>query len=463
MLKELLTAPTEELGRWGRFVVFQIRLWPRCVRLLKQNRSKQQAASLSYYTLFGIVPLVIMMLMAFQLLPAYRDVSDNVRNFAYKQLHLDKIEYPPEVEGEEPIKLTVKIDEITETFIENLNTRAIGLISACIVVYAALALLTTIERAFNAIWHVNRGRSFLHKIINYWALLTLGPLLLLVGFYASTHNLLAPEFQRGVMSHIRPILPYLISVVAFFLLYFVLPNTKVNAKAAIWGASVAALIWTVAKYLFSLYVIKVVPGYATYGMLGIIPLGILWIYITWQIVLFGLQLTYTTQHLKSLDKADLIAISKHDEIFMPSDFTAIKILGFIFDIFENRNAPVDAETICAKLDLPSEFAGRILEHLVAQGLLLKVSEPTTGFVLARDGKDITLAEIAKAATKAGFGQNEEWNNAILAGIMDNQRNMLAEYTLDTIIQRPIVTETAVETPPDPPAEPAETPEPPDSN
>ena len=111
MLKEILTKPTEELGKWSRFVVFQLKLWRHCARLLRQNRSGTQAAALSYHTLFGIVPLAIVMVMVFQAIPAYREVGDNVRGFFYEQLNLDRIVYPADEAGsQEDVKLTDKID-----------------------------------------------------------------------------------------------------------------------------------------------------------------------------------------------------------------------------------------------------------------------------------------------------------------------------------------------------------------
>ena len=94
MLKKLISVPTEELGRWSRFAIFQIRIWRQCFKLLMQNRSRTMAAALSYHTVFGIVPLAIVMLMAFQMVPAYRDVGNQVKGFVYEQLHLTSIEFP---------------------------------------------------------------------------------------------------------------------------------------------------------------------------------------------------------------------------------------------------------------------------------------------------------------------------------------------------------------------------------
>lgn len=435
MLKELLSAPSEELGKWSRFLVFQIKLWPQCIKLLQQNHSGRQAAALAYHTIFGIVPLAIVMLMVFQAFPAYRDVGDRVKSFAYEQVHLSTLEYPSDPDKpDESIKLTDQIDSLTENFIANLNTGAITAVSAVIVLWAALGLLTTIERAFNGIWHVGHGRNFVQRIINYWAILTLGPLLLGVGFYVSTHYLVASQIQVGVMTYVRPVLPYLISVIGFFFLYFVMPNTKVSAKSALWGAAVAALIWMAAKYGFRIYVTKFVPQKAIYGVLGIIPLSVLWIYITWLIVLFGLQLTFTTQHLKTLDAAEIASMRKSENYFLVTDFTVIRILAFIVKAFDEKEAPVTAGVICSKLNLPAEFGDKILDHLVKQGLLFRTTEPRTGFVPATDGEKVSLAEICRAVAKADFLQEHQQAETTLKRLIDEHHGKLEGYTLKHVLE-----------------------------
>jgi membrane protein len=434
MFKNILTIPTEELGRWSRFAVFQLKLWPHCARLLRRNRSGQQAAALSYHTVFGIVPLAIVMLMVFQIFPAYRDVGERVKDFFYRQAHLDNIEYSDAEDETKSINITDKIDEITERFIAGLDKGSITFFSAVIVIWAALGLLTTIERAFNSIWHVVQGRSFVHRIVNYWALLTLGPLLLGLGFYASTHYALAGRIQSGLAVYIRPVLPYLISVVALFFLYFVLPNTRVSAPAALWGAAVAALIWTGAKLVFRIYVTKFIPFQAVYGILGLIPLGVLWIYVTWLIVLFGLQLTFTTQHLKTLDAAEIAKMHKSNEYFIANDFTAVRMLEYILRAFDQKQAPVSVEVICSKLNLPADFGERILEHLTGAGLLFRTAEPRVGYTPATDGANITLADISQAVGKASFARADDETPPQLSAIFAAQHKELAAHTLKEILE-----------------------------
>ena len=94
MLKEILSSPTQSVSKAGRFAIFQVKLWTHCARLLKKNRAGQQAAALAYHTIFGIVPLAIMVLLIFNSFPAYSDVGEKVKTLVYDQMHLSTIEYP---------------------------------------------------------------------------------------------------------------------------------------------------------------------------------------------------------------------------------------------------------------------------------------------------------------------------------------------------------------------------------
>jgi membrane protein len=432
-LTELLSTPTAQLGRASRFIVFQIKLWSHCARLLRINRAGQQAAALSYRTIFGIIPLAIVMLLLFRLFPAYSNVGQKLKNLIYEELHLLTIEYSVNEETDEKIMLTEHLDRIVADFFEGVNTGSVTLVSLLVVIWAALALLSTIERAFNNIWHVPKGRNFLHRMINYWALLTLGPILLGVGVYITTQNSTFIRLEKAEAGIVPVLLSYLVSVVAFFLLYFVLPNTKVKAKVAIWGAAVAALVWAVAKWGFGIYVTKFIPYNQVYGVLGLIPLSVFWIYISWLIVLFGLQLTFTTQHLKTLDAAEIAAAKKTEEYFIANDLTAINMVREIAAAFEKDQAPVEAEVICSKLNIPVEFAEKILNHFVSSGIIVKTSEPRAGFMPAKDPANIKLSDIAEATAAAGFAQSTEDEPQSLQLIAQNQKDTLAQYSLKQVL------------------------------
>ena len=442
LLKELLSTPTAQLGKAGRFIVFQIKLWSHCARLLRKNHPGRQAAALSYHTIFGIVPLAIVMLLIFQSFPAYSDVGEKIKNFIYDQAHLSNIQYADPQDNQKIIKLTEHLDRVVADFFTGAGKGTITFVSIVIVIWVALSLLSIIEKAFNNIWHVARGRSFLHRMINYWALLTLGPLLLGVGIYISTRYATVGQIHKTIILHIGPVvLSYIVATVAFFLLYFVLPNTKVQTRAAIWGAIVAALVWSIAKWVFGQYVTEFIPYSKLYGILGLVPLGVLWIFITWLIVLFGLQLTFTTQHLKSLDAAEIAAAKpvlsgvegKTEEYFIANDLTAINIVREIAAGFEANQAPVSQEVICGKLSIPAEFGEKILNHLVSSGLIVKTSDPRTGFMPAKDPANIKLSDIAESMSAASFAQTVIDEPANMQQMAQTQRNALAQYNLKQIL------------------------------
>ena len=307
----LFSRHTVQLGKWGRFAVFQVKLWSHCARLLKKNRAGQVAAALSYYTVFGIVPLAIVILLLFNSLGA-AEIGEDVKKLVYDHLELTGIEYSigNGAEDAQEVMLTDHLDRIVRQFYEGLDTGTVKFFSGIIVIWAALALLSRIEKTFNNIWHVAKGRGFVHRTINYWAILTLGPLLIGLGVYISAQYKPVGDFQRTILSVSRlgPTLTYFgVAAFVLFCLYYLLPNTKVRVSPAIWGACCAALLWMFAKWGFAEYVHRFIPYSQIYGVVGLVPLGVFWIFVTWLIVLFGLQVTYTTQHLSTLDAADMAA------------------------------------------------------------------------------------------------------------------------------------------------------------
>ena len=434
-LREFLSTPTAQLGRAGRLAVGQIKLWSHCVRLLKKNRAGQQAAALSYYTIFGAVPLAIVILLLFQSLSA-SDVGQNVKTLVYDHLELTGIRYTTS-DGQD-VLLTHHLDAIVQQFFEGLNKGSLTFISGAIVIWAALALLLKIEKAFDNIWHVAKSRGLLHRLLNYWGILTLGPLLIGLGVYITGRYEPVGQLQRTVLSFSRLgalLFYYVVAAVVFFLLYFVLPNTRVQAKAAVWGAAVAALVWTFAKWGFSEYVTSFIPYSKIYGVVGLVPLGVLWVFITWLIVLFGLQLTFTTQHLKTLDAAEMAAARKTDEFCIANDLTAINIVREIASAFEQDKAPVEAEVLCGRLDIPGQLGQKILDRLVDSGIIVRTSEPKAGLVPARDPANITLSDITGAVAAVALAQAKPQPTPKMETIIRSQRAGLAKYNIKQIIKK----------------------------
>ncbi len=461
-LQKLLSTPPAQLGRAHRFLRFQLKMWWYCASLLRKNRAGQQAAALAYHSIFGLVPLVLVMVLVFQSLPGFREISTKVRVMAYEQLSLTEIKIPlgnapeaPPAEVNEPVEtggasagaettedaqdmvlLTDYLEGMIQRFFVNLDRGSITVIGAVFVVWAAIGLLTTTERAFNNIWHVSRGRSWISRILNYWGLLTLGPLLIGLGFYSASTYAAASHLQETLSSHVGPLLmSYLVTWVAFFLLYFVLPNAHVDPRAALLGAAVGALVWTAAKCGFNQYVTNFIPYSKVYGVVGLIPLTLFWIYVTWLIVLFGLQLTFTSQHLRTLDEIQVQPPAADDAHFLANDLTVINLLREVAWSFENQQAPVPEDSLCSRMDLPPALGQRLLAYLVESGLLLKTSEPTEGYSPACAPEKVTLDAVRAIVARAAFGQTTR-HGPPLDSVLATHQLKLTEISLRQLLERP---------------------------
>ena len=436
MFKKLFSTPTNGLEKAAGFILFQARIWPQCIKLLYKNRADQQASSLSYNTIFGIVPLAIVMLLLFHALGTFEGIGKQMRNFFYEQAFIKNVQYPVDPNNpNEKITLAQKIDEFTTNFYSNLNKGSITIISSVLIIWAAIALLMTIENSFNMIWGVSR-RNMIQRITNYWAFLTLGPLLFGAAAYVNTQYRIAAYLGKNIFSFLGPIVPFAVpfavAFIGLFALYMLMPNAKVNSKAALWGALVAAVAWIIAKWAFGLYMVKFIPSSVVYGMLGLVPLGVLWIYITWLIVLFGLQLTFTTQYLKTIEEAEHAAGQIKQKYFIVSDLHIINIVILIFKEFEKKNSPVPAEFISSYLRLPAEFAGKILGHLTAAKIILRITEPAAGFAPSTVAENMTLADVYDAVTEAGFAKPSD-QSAVITQLSAERRQKLSQYTIRTAI------------------------------
>jgi membrane protein len=351
-----------------------------------------------------------------------------VKNLLLEQAFFN-VPYPTE-NPQEHITLAEKIDEILKTAMANMHTGSITIVGVIFVIWAALALLITIEQAFNNMWHVSEGRGLARRVINYWTMLTLGPLLIGAAIGAST--LYAGKLQASLLSYIGPVLPYLLTLVAFFLLYYLMPNVKVQVRSAVWGAAVAAAAWGIAKWGFGTYITKGIPYWKIYGVMGLIPLTVFWIYLSWLIVLFGLELTYTTQNIKSIEEAEAEAAQKRETNFIANDITAINVMRHIWHGFSQKRGPLEMQTICSELKISADFANKLLNHLVDKGLLIKTAEPWVGFIPATEAANIKLSDIAAAVADASFAQAIEEKADTLAQISKKQKELLQQYTLEQL-------------------------------
>ena len=263
-------------SRWLRAMGHRLRLTGGfslyALRRFYRDQCLEAAGSLSYTSLLAIVPLFAVGLSALTAFPLYADARQAISAMILRNL-------VPEV------------GEVVDTYVSQFAGAAVQLTAVGVVGLAvtAVLLLATIEWRFNFIWRVPAERPWLGRILAYWAILTLGPLLLGASLSLSSRALaLAEDAGLGVvLSRIAWVFPFLLSVAAFSSLYLIIPNRTVRWADGFMGGLVAALLFQLIQLTFGYYVTRFVSYQAVYGTIAALPIFLLWMYLMWAVVMFG--------------------------------------------------------------------------------------------------------------------------------------------------------------------------------
>lgn len=260
----------------GLLDLFNVLLY--AAKRFAKDSCARSAASLSYSSLLALVPLMTIALTILSAFPAFSEVRFQLQNWVFRN-------FLPAAGIEISDQLTSFVDNATKT-------TGIGVLALAV---TALLLLSTINSAFNAIWRVADQRALFLKLLVYWALLTLGPLLIGASLSLSSYGFAMVEWS-GIEGYTRSFfdvtqfLPAVLSTIAFTLLYLVVPNRPVRFRHALSGAVIAALLFEFLKKGFALYLAHFPSYQALYGALAAVPIFLVWMYLSWAVILFGAEI-----------------------------------------------------------------------------------------------------------------------------------------------------------------------------
>ncbi|MBE2894493.1 virulence factor BrkB family protein [Spirabiliibacterium falconis] len=254
-----------------------------------ENKLNMAAGYLTYSTMLALVPLVMVSLAIFSAFPVFKEVSGEVQNMIFSN-------FAPETGG--------VVQEYINEFVENSKKMSgIGIIGLIVV---ALMLISSIDRTLNDIWPNTNSRTLFVSFSMYWMILTLGPLFLGVSVIVSSYIFSSDAFSNATFStYLLSIIPFLLTWLAFTLIYTVVPNTKVNLRYAMIGALIAAIFFTLGKRAFTWY-IAAFPSYQLiYGAMATLPILLLWIQLSWTVVLLGAQLTAVLEDVRLIKNGEM--------------------------------------------------------------------------------------------------------------------------------------------------------------
>ncbi len=252
------------------FLRYVLRRWT-------DDRCPQIAGSLAFTTLLALVPIFAIAVSLLSRAPFFEEVMVQIKIFLLLNLM-------PDIAGR---IITVYMEEFSA------NAARLTVLGVAILFVTAVALMLTIDRSINAIWRARRGRPVWISVIAYVALLSVGPILIGASVSITTYLLSMPARWSGVPapahSFLLQAIPTAVSTVAFFLVYRLVPHRRVPWVHALAGGLLAAMMFEIAKEGLGFYVTHVPTYSVVYGAFAAVPFFLLWVYVSWLIVLLGAE------------------------------------------------------------------------------------------------------------------------------------------------------------------------------
>lgn len=347
----------------------------------QRERIRLRAATLTFVTLLSLVPLLAVGFSLFTAFGGLEDVGARVRSMVVDALAVQQREV---------------VNAYLEQFIAGANAGGLGAVGSITLFFTAVSTLSNIETAFNDIWGVTEARGWVRRFQVYLPLVTLGPVLFGYAFSSivavqgsdtvKSLILVAPGLKA--VFGLGPLLAY---TVLFVALYVFLPNTRVRFVPALLGGFLAAGLWVMAQRLFTIYAGRAISYSAIYGSFGAVPITILWIYVSWTLVLLGATVSFAIQSARTFEPDREVDPREREQI-------ATRLFLTVAEAFARGDGPVPAQELIDDAGVPPRMGRRLLERMVEAKLILRVmlKAEETGYSPARPLETTTLADVIQA-------------------------------------------------------------------
>ena len=315
-----------------------------------------RASALTYSTLLAIVPLLAFMFAVLKGMGVQRRLEPMILERA----------------GIGSQEIITKV----LTYIDNVNVGSLGALGLIILIVTVIAILGNIEKAFNDIWGIKVQRTFLRKFSDYFSLLLVMPIFLLLALsltagLKSAAVVVWMQNQPGlgplVLFWLR-LTPFLALWFFFTFLYMFMPNTRIRLKPALIAGILTGTLWQSIQWAYVTFQLGAAKYNAIYGTFAQVPIMLIWIYISWVIILFGAEFCFALQNVGTYRQE-----RQSEEVnFMARAELALAFLREIHNHFQNGSTPWTDEMLAQKHCVPVRLARRVLEELIQTGLLIKV-------------------------------------------------------------------------------------------
>lgn len=358
-----------------------------------------RAMSLVYITLLSLVPLLAL---SFSVLKAF-GVHNQLQPILLQVL---------EPLGQKGVEISAKIID----FVSNVNVGVLGAVGLVVLVYTSIALINKIEEALNFTWEVTTSRNFVNRLRHYLSLIFLGPILIFTAI-SLWISLLNNSWVQAAFS-IDSIglifgfftlhLSKLLSVIAFTIIYLLMPNAHVKPKVAFIGALIAAFLWHLTGSLFATFIVNSSTQTAIYSAFASLLVFMLWMYASWFILLFSARIAFYIQHPQHS------RYSHHTNALNPAlmEMIALSISQHITQQAYQKKPALSLHDLSQRLNIPNHFIQNTLEVLETHQLITKDAQHPPCYILSTPAETTTINAIKKAVAYGNYDQMTLMHNIL---------------------------------------------------
>lgn len=378
---------TKDVSKPLAFLIRTSRILYATIRDISDGLPSLRAMGLVYTTLLSIVPLLAV---SFALLKGFG---------AHNQLE------PTLINLLEPLgEKGVHISQQIIGFVDNMKVGILGSIGLVFLIFTVLSLVKKIETAFNYTWRISQARGVVQRFTNYLSVIIVGPLFLVTSagitasFNSSTvvDKFLAIEPFGTLLLLAGELVPYLLTAATFTLFYLLIPNTRVKVNSAIFGAIVATILWKAVGALFTAFVLNSTNYTAVYSGFAILIIFMIWIYLSWLIILTGATIAYYHQNPDRITaRSQVIRLSCRLR-----EKLALTVMQLVANNFHYNDKEWTLRSLAKKTSM-SEAALQIVISELLEKRLLKTSGKKSQYLIPGQSiENISIQTILQAARTA---------------------------------------------------------------
>lgn len=383
---------THKLSKTKSFLIKQLRIILLALKGFKEDKCNLQASAMTYFSALSLVPVIAL-------------IFAIAKGFGFEQV-LEK-RLIESFEGQEEVLNWVM--KFAHSMLESTKGGMIAGAGIILLFWSVMKLLGNIEKSFNDIWGIKKSRVFIRKFTDYISIFIIAPIFIILSssstvFISTFIN--KPSVELAILEYATPLLSLLVKFTPYFLIillltfvYAVMPNTKVKLKSALFAGVIAGITFQMIQWGYVNFQVGVSKYNAIYGSFAALPLFLVWLQLSWTVVLFGGELSFAAQNVGKYEHE-----VGPDEISHSKRLTLLLLIStLVIKNFHKGESPYSAIDISEKLQIPRRLVNDLIYQLVESGLFSEINIDLENAYAYQPAEDINKLNMSYVINKL-----EDW-------------------------------------------------------